>query len=253
MILKCITKETLINIELKQYSFKVVDTVPFKSKLGAEIIAKHGLEWLYNNRYAGVSPLACVCQYELQINADFGERITMNEFNPIGVCGKVFEDINMERILINLDREIGTINHFSTPKLLGYTLDHFGTNLMFDVVVDNNSATVKKLHCNKMWKNCNYTDFYKKWVKDKDNLKEEGLFTSDTFLHCLHTYFRYIENKNKPENIAKLDELRMSKLFESTLKKLDTVKDFVATQEMIDKKRLKLKQEYENERRIIND
>lgn len=42
MILKCITKEALINIELKQYSFKVVDTVPFNSKLGAEIIAKYG-------------------------------------------------------------------------------------------------------------------------------------------------------------------------------------------------------------------
>jgi len=253
MILKCITKEALINIELNQYSFKVVDTVPFKSKLGAEIIAKYGSEWLYNNRYAGVSPLACVCQYYLQIYTDFGERITMSEFNPIGASGKVFEEIDMERILINLDRQSGTISHFSTPKLLGYTLDHFGTNLMFDVVVDNNSATVKKIHCNKMWKNCNYTDFYKKWVKDKDNLQADKMFTDDTFLGCLSTYFRHIERETTPEHVAELDKTRWQKLSQSMSKKLDAVKDFVATQEMIDKKRLKLKQEYEDERRIINE
>lgn len=190
MILKCITKEELINIELKQYSFKVVDTVPFKSKLGAEIIAKYGLEWLYNNRYTGISPLACVCQYHLEISTNFVERITTSEFEPISIYEKrfkAFKSLDMERILINLDRQIGTIRHFSAPKLLGYTLDHFSTNLMFDVVVDNNSAMVKKIHCNKMWKNCNYTDFYKKWVKDKDNL------TDDTLLGCLSSYFRHIE------------------------------------------------------------
>lgn len=55
MIIKAITKDSLLNILLTEYEFKIVDIVPFQSKLGREIIAKYGLEWLYNNRYAGIS------------------------------------------------------------------------------------------------------------------------------------------------------------------------------------------------------
>ena len=253
MILKCITKDSLINVELKQFSFKVVDTVPFKSKLGTAIIQKYGLEWLYNNRYAGVSPLDCVCQYDLEIATNFSERITMNEIEPVGIYEKRFNALCMQKILINLDREIGTIEHFSTPKLLGYTLDHWGTNLMFDVVVDNNSAMVKKIHCNKMWKNCNYTDFYKKWVKDKDNNQDGSVHTSDTFLGCLSAYFQQIANENKPQHVAEIDSSMWQRLSQNISQKLENVKDFVVTKEMIDRKRLQLKNNYEDERRIINE
>lgn len=233
MILKCITKDSLINIELKQFSFKVVGAVPFDSKLGKEIIRKYDLKWLYNNRYAGVSPLDCVCNYAgSQVFAS--ETITMSEFETMSIYQSPFNTLDIETVKINLDRYSGTIEHFSQPKLLGYAIDYFGTNLMLDVVVDNNSARVNKIQCNKMWKNDNYSDFYKKWIKDKANNKE-GYIHADTFLDCISNYFMDIQLKSKPEHIAKIDSFKLQSLAQSFLK---NEKDFMGTP--------KIKGDYEN-------
>lgn len=63
MIIKGITLTHLINIELNQYSFKVISAVSFESELGKKIIDSKGLEWLYNNRYCGNTPLECLLEY----------------------------------------------------------------------------------------------------------------------------------------------------------------------------------------------
>lgn len=197
--------------------------------------------------------LDCVCQYQLDIATNFGERIRIDEFEQIGIYEKRFEALKMDRILINLDRESGAIEYFSTPKLLGYTLNYRNTDLMFDVIVCNDNALVKKIHCNKMFKNGNYTDFYKKWILDKENFKVDSMNTCSTFLDCLANHFREIARKSIPEYVAQLDKSRWQKLSETLSKKLDDVKNFVITNDMIDKKRLRLQSDYEDERRLISE
>jgi len=234
MIIKGITKDALINILLTEREFRVVDTVPFQSTLGRDIIEKYGLEYLYNNRYTGVSALDCVFSYYMLIRGD-NEKIQMNEYEHIGIYEPKRNPISMEQVNINLERHSGTIQHFSTYRQLGYWIDT-GTNLLFDVVVYNDKAGIRKTHCNKMWKNHDYSTFFLKWKTDKENF-QENIYTGDTFLACICSYFMDISMKTTPENIRQRDKEVFKKAIEGLDKSND--KKIAANQiiEIINKRR----------------
>jgi hypothetical protein len=118
MIIKGITLTHLVNIELNQYSFKVLSAVSLESELGKKIVGSKGLEWLYNNRHCGNTPLQCLLDYYLSNKISEMELETITE-NNLGI----YEKSNILQSL-SLSDNLAIINKykcpiFDKPKILG--------------------------------------------------------------------------------------------------------------------------------------
>lgn len=198
MIIKGITKDSFINILLEEHSFEVVHTVPFESELGKQIIDKYGLEWLYNNRYYGVSALDCVCCYALRIASQSTAHNIVND--NMGIYGNPFNILSMYQINANLDRHIHTLAYFEVDREIGYFNRHKNTDLLFDVTVSNDTANVTKVHAKRIFKGKEHTKFFTEWAK-------KDIMNRYTFLGCLMNYFHKVSNEKAFERIKELGKM----------------------------------------------
>lgn len=196
MIIKGITKDAFINILLEEYSFEVVHTVPFKSELGKAIIDKYGLEWLYNNRYYGVSALDCVCCYALRIASQSAGHNIVND--NMGIYGNPFNTLSMYQINANLDRHIDTLAYFEVDREIGYFNRHKNTDLLFDIIVSNDMAKVTNVYAKRAFKGKERSKFFTDWSKKE-------VVNSYTFLGCLMNYFHKVCKEKASERIKELN------------------------------------------------
>lgn len=192
-LIKGITSDSLLNIELTETKFSIVDKVPFDSDLGRQLIDTYTLEYLYNNRYLGVSALDCVATYLTQSSlislSDSYIDIDSNTsiFQRNSFCQK---ERTLEKIQQVFDRHKVIYNHFSVVRNCGYeyTAGVHNHSVLVDFILHNNYGYTTKVYTDK-----EHSRIYEKWKSEKENLqKTNKLGLGGTFLTELSRYVNYI-------------------------------------------------------------